>query len=99
MAQVQLNKDGNNKYALYSRSKSGFSNPIQDFGDYTMKIGKHKGKSISDILEMQKGKDYLYWFHDNVINETNEKFYGKIMKVVQRLRDMDDYKKEKDENK
>ncbi len=95
MAQVQLNKDGNNKYALYS--KSALSNPIQDFGDYTMKIGKHKGKSITDILEMPKGKDYLFWFHDNVVNKDNEKFYGKIMKVVQRLRDMDDFKKEEKE--
>jgi hypothetical protein len=94
MAENYLNKDGNNKYTLYSKKNVIFSNPIEEFGDYTMKIGKHKGKSITEILAMPKGKDYLYWFRDNVVNETNEKFYGKIMRVVQRLRDMDDFKKD-----
>ena len=39
---------------------------------------------------MPKVKEYLYWFHDNVINKENEKFYGKIMKVVEKLRQEDD---------
>ncbi len=61
-----------------------------DFGDYTMKIGKHKGKSLKELIEMPKGREYLYWFHDNVITKENEKFYGKIMKVVEQLRKDDD---------
>ena len=32
---------------------------------------------------MPKGKEYLYWFRENVVNKENEKFYGKIMKVVE----------------
>ncbi len=66
-------------------NKFKISNPITDFGDYTMKIGKHKGKSITELLEMEGGKQYLIWFHDNVINEENMKFYGKIIKVVEAL--------------
>jgi len=65
-------------------------NPMVDFGDYTMKIGKHKGKTIKELIEMPKGKEYLYWFRDNVVNKENEKFYGKIMKVVEKLRLEDD---------
>ena len=64
--------------------------PLVDFGDYTMKIGKHKGKSLTQLIDMPKGKEYLYWFHDTVINKDNEKFYGKIMKVVEKLRQEDD---------
>ncbi len=63
---------------------------IIDFGDYTMKIGKHKGKSIKELIAMPKGKEYLYWFRDNVVNDTNEKFYGKIMKVVEQLKKDDE---------
>lgn len=89
---VQLNKDGNNRFALYSKCKGLVSNPIEEFGDYTMKIGKHKGKSLKELLETEKGKEYLYWFRDNVVNDENEKFYGKIIKVVHRLRDLDEFK-------
>ncbi len=64
-------------------------NHITDFGDYTMKIGKHKGKSIKELIAMPKGKEYLYWFRENVVNDTNEKFYGKIMKVVEQLKEDD----------
>jgi uncharacterized protein (DUF3820 family) len=55
-----------------------------------MKIGKHKGKTIKELIAMPKGKEYLYWFRDNVVNDTNEKFYGKIIKVVEQLKKDDE---------
>lgn len=93
MPQVELNKDGNNKYALYS-NKSAFQKDVfLDFGDYTMKIGKHKGKTLNDLRKTKEGTQYLYWFKDNIINDTNEKFYGKIIRVVNMMRDLEDLKK------
>ena len=61
-----------------------------DFGDYTMKIGKHKGKSLQELSSNSDGRKYLCWFNDNVVNKDNEKFYGKIIKFVEQLRKDDD---------
>ena len=61
--------------------------PQTDPVDYVMKIGKHKGKSLKEIMETTKGKYYIHWFAENIVNKENEKFYGKILKVNQMLID------------
>ena len=70
-------------------SENKFQNPIQRFGETTMKIGKFKDKTFDEICKEKDGKRYLYWFVENVINEQNEKFYLKLMSYVKALRALD----------
>ena len=79
-----------NEVSKYPPKKPLTGDAFVDFGDYTMKVGKHKGKSLNELISTSDGRKYLCWFHDNVINKENEKFYGKIMKVVEQLRKDDD---------
>lgn len=57
------------------------------FAESTMKIGKYKGLTYREIAQEEDGKRYLCWFVDNVINEENEKFYGKLVAFVHCMRD------------
>ena len=64
-------------------------NPIDEekyIMEYTMKIGKHKGKTLAELVETDNGQQYLLWFANNIVNDTNRMFYGKILKVVEKLK-------------
>lgn len=64
-------------------------NPVDEekyIMEYTMKIGKHKGKTLAELVETDNGQQYLLWFANNIVNDTNRMFYGKILKVVDKLK-------------
>jgi len=93
------------KDSAYRNYKTeGFSSnqyPQVEPVDYIMKIGKHKGQSLKEIMETTKGKYYINWFVENIVNKENEKFYGKIMKINQMLLDtkqIQPHKKEEEES-
>jgi hypothetical protein len=87
---LKLNRDGNNRFAIYSRKSPFCGNVFEEYGEYSMKIGKYKGKTLNELRKTEAGKKYLYWFMDNVVNESNEKYYGKLIRVVNMMRDMDE---------
>ncbi len=76
---------------LKNKKESPYRNfqtyPQTDPIDYVMKIGKHKGKTLKEIMETTKGKYYIHWFAENIITPENEKYYGKIIKVNKMLLD------------
>jgi len=84
--EIQQNYKCNKKespYRNYPTTGYTKTDPI----DYVMKIGKYKGQSLKEIMETEKGKYYINWFAENIVNEKNSMFYGKIMKVNQMLID------------
>jgi hypothetical protein len=46
----------------------------------TMKIGKYKGQTFSEIYKADE--KYLSWFVDNVINNDNRKYYVHLLKFM-----------------
>ena len=75
-------------------SSTKYQTPLEKYGETTMKIGKHKGKTLDEIAVDDGGKKYLFWFVDNVINEENEKFYFKLKSYVNYLKGKEGKSKE-----